>query len=108
MIDLTSPNTIAFLQFVGLGFLGIVAAFGQWFGRRKENALPSPSKDVVIPSLAIADNAAITQMAETLREANRVARDYREHDADMLHELKSIKESHNRIEGVLSLILSKL
>jgi len=107
MIDFTSPNTIAFLQFLGLGFLGVVAAFGQWFGRRKESA-PAPSKDVVVPSLAIADNAAITHMADTLREANRVARDHREHDTEILYELKAIKESHQRIESLLGRMLDQM
>ncbi|HZH10526.1 MAG TPA: hypothetical protein VEZ24_09155 [Microvirga sp.] len=100
MIDLTSPNTVAFLQFLGLGLLGVLAAFGQWFGKRKESS-PAGSKDVVVPSLAIADNAAITHLAETLREANRVAQTHREHDTEMLYELKAIKESLHRLESMM-------
>jgi ABC-type proline/glycine betaine transport system substrate-binding protein len=104
MIDFTSPNTIAFLQFIGLGFLGMVAAFGQWFGKRKESA-KAQSKDVVVPSLAIADTQAITHMADTLREATRVARDHREHDTEILYTLVAIKESNQRIESILGRML---
>lgn len=107
MIDFTSPNTIAFLQFLGLGFLGVVAAFGQWFGKRKESASPA-TKDVLVPSRTIADNAAITSMAETLRDANRVARDHREHDEAILYTLIAIKESHQRIESLLGRMLDHM
>lgn len=107
MIDFSSPNTVGFLQFLGLGFLGVVAAFGQWFGRKKESAPPS-SKDVIVPSLAIADTQAITGMAETLREANRVARNHREHDEAILYTLIAIKDSHQRIESLLGRVLDRL
>ena len=103
MIDFTSPNTIAFLQFLGIGFLGVVAAFGQWFGKRKESAPPA-SKDVVVPSVAIADRVALENMADTLRDANRAVRDHREHDTEILYTLVSIKESHARIEVLLNSI----
>src|SRR5687768_12966779 len=104
MIDFSSPNTVAFLQFLGVGLLGILAAFGQWFGKRKEST-PPPSKDVVVPSLTIADSAAITHMADTLRDANRVARDHREHDTEILYTLVAIKENGQRIEHLLQLML---
>ncbi len=107
MIDFTSPNTIAFLQFLGVGILGLLAAFGQWFGKRKENA-PPQSKDVVVPSLAIADTHAITHMADTLRDATRVARDHREHDTEILYELKALRESHQRIESMLGRMLDQM
>lgn len=107
MIDFTSPNTVAFLQFIGLGFLGVVAAFGQWFGRRKETA-PPPSKDVYVPALSIADNQVIADATATLKDANRIARDHREHDWEILAELRSIKESHGRIESMLGRILDRM
>jgi hypothetical protein len=87
MIDFTSPNTIAFLQFIGLGFLCVVAAFGQWFGRRKESAPPA-SKDVFIPSLSIADNQVIADATGTLKEANLHIRDRKNLDREMLFHMK--------------------
>lgn len=87
MIDFTSPNTIAFLQFLGLGFLGVVAAFGQWFGKRKESA-PQASKDVLVPALSIADNDVIARATATLREANEHMRDRNNLDREMLFHMK--------------------
>lgn len=51
---------------------------------------------------------AIERMADTLREANRVARDHREHDTAMLYELKAAKDSLNRIESMLGRILDQM
>ncbi|MDG2570820.1 hypothetical protein P7L87_25040 [Vibrio parahaemolyticus] len=107
MIDFTSPNTVAFLQFIGLGFLGVVAAFGQWFGRRKGTAPPA-SKDVLVPSLTIADNQVIAEATSTLRDANRIARDHREHDEAILYTLIAIKDSHQRIESLLGRMIDRL
>ncbi|WP_457091419.1 hypothetical protein [Microvirga sp. P5_D2] len=87
MIDFTSPNTVAFLQFLGLGFLGIVAAFGHWFGKRRD-APPPSSKDVFIPSLSIADNQVIADATGTLKEANQHMRDRNNLDREMLFHMK--------------------
>ncbi|KFG68721.1 hypothetical protein [Microvirga sp. BSC39] len=107
MIDFTSPNTIAFLQFLGIGFLGMVAAFGQWFGKRKETTPPA-TKDVIVPSVTVADRVALEHLADTLRDATRVAKEHREHDTELLYTLIAIRESHTRIESMLGRILDRM
>jgi hypothetical protein len=87
MIDFSSPNTIAFLQFLGIGFLGMVAAFGQWFGKRKETT-PPVSKDVMVPSITIADNAVIADAVTTLKESNRHISERNNLDREMLFHMK--------------------
>jgi len=104
---LTSPTFVALIQAAGVGLLVILAAVSQRFGNRREKEAPA-SKDVVVPSLAIADTQAITHMADTLREANRVARDHREHDTEILYELKALRESHQRIESMLGRMLDQM
>jgi hypothetical protein len=98
MIDFSSPNTIAILQFLGIGFLGMVASFGQWFGKRKESTPPA-SKDIIVPSVTVADRVALEHLAKTLRDSNHIAQAHREHDTEILYTLVSIKESNARIEG---------
>jgi hypothetical protein len=84
---LTSPNFLPIISIIGTGFLGLLAAFGQAWGKRKENAAPT-SKDVVVQSLTVADTQAITHWAETLRESNRLIRDRAEFEREMLYETK--------------------
>lgn len=85
---------------VTMSVLGFIVAAAAYF-RGLFKSAPPPPKDVVVPSLTVADNAAISNMADTLREANRMARDYREHDTEMLYELKAIKESLHRLESMM-------
>lgn len=91
MIDWTSPQVITFVNFLGLGFLGLLAAAGQWFGRRKETAAPI-TKDVAIDSVTIADRVALENLASQLRRSNDAMRVHRDHDRAMLDELKEINE----------------
>lgn len=100
MTDLTSPQMINFATFLGLGFLGILAAFGQWLGKRKENAPPA-SKDVVIDHAVLADRVAMERMTDTLRQSNEIARNHREHDTAMLYELRDLNRSLARVESLL-------
>jgi len=104
MIDLTSPNTVAFLQFLGLGLLGVLAAFGQWFGKRKESDPPA-SKDVVVPSLTVADTEAITQWSKTLQQTNILLKDRSEFERKMLFEAETTNALLNDIKHYLAAIV---
>ncbi len=98
---LTSPTFVALIQGAGVGLLVILAAISQRFGHKKEST-PPPSTDVVIPSVTVADRVALENMADSLRAAERAARDHREHDTEILYTLVSIKESNQRLEGLLA------
>lgn len=104
---LTSPTFVGLLQAAGVGLLVMLAGFGQWFGKRKD-AGPTESKDVMIPAVAVADRVALERMADTLREANQAVREHREHDTEMLYELRAIKESNARIESLLGRMLDQM
>ena len=106
MIDWTSPQVVAFANFLGIGFLGLLAMAGKWLGMRKENA-PPVTRDVAIDSVTIADRRALEGLTETLRTSNEVARNHREHDTAMLYELRAIRESNNRIESQMGRILDR-
>jgi len=107
MIDFTSPNTVILINLLGIGFLGVLSAFGQWYGKRKENAVTANSKDVAVPSVAIADRVALENMADTLRDANRVASRHREHDVEMLYELRMMNATLGRIEGMMGRMMER-
>lgn len=84
----------------------LVAAWAYLRGLFK--TAPPPAKDVVVPSLTIADNAVIKEATATLREANRLSEAHRAHDADIYHTLVAIKDSHGRIESLLGRMLDRL
>lgn len=100
---LTSPTFVALIQAAGVGVLVVLAAVSQRFGTRKE-AIPPPTKDVIVPSVTVADRVALEHLADTLRDSNRIAQNHREHDTEILYTLVSIKESHARIEVLLNSI----
>jgi len=58
---------------------------------------PPPARDVVVPSLTIADNAAIADSVATLREADRHMRDRNNLDREILFHLKLATE---HLEGI--------
>lgn len=91
---------------VVLSILAFLAATMAWLRGMFKN-LPEKSKDVVVPTLTVADNAVIADAAATLREANRVVREHREHDTEILYELKAIKESLHRQESLLGRMLDR-
>jgi len=92
---------------VVLSILAFLAATWAWLRGMFKN-LPEKGKDVVVPSVTAADGAAIERMTDTLREANRVAREHREHDTEMLYTLIAIKESNQRIEHLLGRMLDQM
>lgn len=105
---LASPTFVGLLQAAGIGVLVMLAALGQWLGKRKENAAVAPSKDIMIPSVTVADRQALEHMAETLRDAEHAMRGHRDHDMAMLYELKAIKDSNARMESLLGRMLDRL
>ena len=108
MMDLlASPTFVGLLQAAGIGVLVMLAALGQWLGKRRENAV-APPKDIMIPSVAVADRVAIENMAETLREAEHTMRGNRDNDVAMLYELKAIRESNARMESLLGRMLDRM
>jgi hypothetical protein len=60
-----------------------------------------PSKDVVVPSVTIADSAALLGMADTLREASRVNRDRAEFERDILSESRKTNDLLEEIKYIL-------
>lgn len=104
---LASPTFTGLLQAAGIGFLVLLAAVGQWLGKRKETAVP-PSQDVIVPQVTIADRQSLERMAETLRDAEHAMRGNRDHEMAMLYELKAIKESNSRMESLLGRMLDRL
>jgi hypothetical protein len=98
---LSSPTFVALIQAAGVGLLVILAAVSQRYGTRKESAPPT-SKDVVVQSLTIADNAAISRLAETLHEANRLIRDRSEFERNMLFEAETANALLNDIKHILA------
>lgn len=103
---LTSPTFVAMIQAAGVGLLVILAAVSQRFGHKKEST-PPPSTDVMIPSVTVADRVAIEKMADTLRDAERAARHHREHDTEMLYELKMMNSTLGRIEGMIGRMMDR-
>jgi hypothetical protein len=99
-MDLTSPNALPIISLIGTGLLGLLAAAGQWYGKRKELAPPT-SKDVVVQSLTIADNATIGRLAETLKESNHLIRDRSEFERKMLFEAETTNALLNDIKHIL-------
>ena len=108
MTELLSSSTfIGLLQAAGVGFLVVLAGVSQRFGKRKETAQPV-TQDVMIPSVTVADRVALERLADTLRDSNRVVRDHREHDTEILYMLMSIKESNARMESLLGRMLDRI
>lgn len=90
MNDWISPQFVNLLSGAGVGFIVLLAAFGQYWGKRRESAAAPPSKDVIIPSLAIADRVSIEGLAEALRRLVEMLSRNREHDQSLLYELREI------------------
>jgi hypothetical protein len=63
-----------------------------------KKTLPPTSKDVIIPSIQIADRAVIREMVDSFSEANRSTREVYDAARDVVYELKSIAERINQIE----------
>jgi hypothetical protein len=63
-----------------------------------KKTLPPSSKDVIIPSIQIADRAVIREMVDSFSEANRSTREVYDAARDVVYELKSIAERINQIE----------
>jgi hypothetical protein len=101
---LTSQVFVGLLQAAGVGALFLLAALGQRIGFRKETT-PPPSKDVIVPSVTVADRVALEHLADTLRDSNRIAQTHREHDTEILYTLVAIKENGQRIENILQRLL---
>jgi len=59
---------------------------------------PPASKDVIVPSVSIADRHALNEMVESFTEANRSSREVYEAARDVVYELKSIAERIDKIE----------
>ena len=94
------PAFLPLVNLIGMGILGVLAFFGQWYGKKKESATTS-DRDVVVPSLTIADNSAILGMAETLRESSRIIRDRHDFERDMLSESRRANDLLEEIKYIL-------
>lgn len=97
---LTSPNFIPIVTLLGTGFLGLLAAFGQAWGKRKENAPPT-SKDVIVQSLTVADTKAITEWSKTLQHTAALLKDRSEFERKMLFEAETTNALLNDIKHIL-------
>jgi hypothetical protein len=76
---------------VTMSVLGFIVAAAAYFRGFFKNA-PPPSRDVVVPSLTVADNAIIADATATLKEANHHLRDRNHLDREMLFHLKLATE----------------
>jgi hypothetical protein len=72
---------------ITLSIIGFIVAATAYF-RGLFKTAPPPSRDVVIPSLTVADNAVIADAAATLKEANHHLRDRNNLDREMLFHMK--------------------
>lgn len=87
MLDLENPTTLIIVNILGVGMLGILTAFGKWYGKQGHGGGGGPqhaTKDVVVPALTIADNQLIAEQIKTLREANERGRDREQFERQML------------------------
>jgi hypothetical protein len=76
VLDLNNPATLVIINIVGVGILGILTAFGKWYGKHNHGGSGPPvSKDVIVPALTVADNQVIAEQIRTLRDANDRSRE---------------------------------
>jgi hypothetical protein len=97
----SSPNALPILSSIGTGFLLLLAAIGQAWGKRKELAPPS-SKDVIVQSLTVADTQAITEWSKTLQQTNILLKDRSEFERKMLFEAECTNALLNDIKHILA------
>ena len=69
MLGLQSDAAIGFANLVGAGILGILAAFGLWWGKRS----PTPKEKTFEVAGALVDPGAVTELAAAIREYNEDA-----------------------------------
>jgi hypothetical protein len=86
---------------ITLSVIGFIIAAAAYF-RGLFKTAPPPSKDVVIPSLTVADNAVIADAAATLKEANHHLRDRNHLDREMLFHMKMQTEHLEDIKHALA------
>lgn len=87
MLDLNNPATLVIINIVGVGLLGILTAFGKWYGKHSHGGGSGPqsvSKDVIVPALTVADNQIIAEQIRTLRDANERSKDRERFERDMI------------------------
>lgn len=95
MQDMASlPPIVQAVLSIGLFAVSVVVYI---VGNLKKS-VPPTSKDVVIPSVTIADRKALDEMVESFTEANRSSREVYEAARDVVYELKSIAGRIDQME----------
>lgn len=82
---------------VVLSILAFLAATFAWLRGMFKN-LPEKTKDVVVPSVTVADGAAIEKLTETLKETNRLMHQRHEMDLALDDKLQRIGDQMNDIK----------
>lgn len=82
MFGIPAEYVLPLAQFVGLGILGVLAAFGIWYGQRK----PTAADRAVEVAGALVDSKSVLQLAAAI-EAQTLERMTARHDAEKTRKL---------------------